>query len=157
MTRTRSLGLLVVALAIFVLAACGGSEDNTPSGATFYPSSPLSSPSFAVGASASASASAAPSIATGQSSGLGSPTANVSATDQLQFSPTSTSVKVGQVIEWKDTGTVAHNVTFPDSTDATSPTLNPGDTWEVEFSKAGTYSYHCTFHPGMNGTITVTG
>ena len=158
MTRTRSLVLFLAALAGFVLAACGGAEDNTSSGATFYAASPLASPSFGAGLTTpSASASATVQVAAGQSSGLGSPTANVSATDQLAFSPTTTTVAVGQVIEWKDTGTVAHNVTFPDSNDATSPTLNPGDTWQVKFMVPGTYQYHCTFHPGMNGTITVTG
>ena len=158
MTRSRPLGLLAVATAGLALAACGGATASSSSGATFLPASPLTSPSFGSGsATASAAASAAPVVAVGQASGLGSPSANVAATDQLAFSPNSTTVAVGQVIEWKDTGTVAHNVTFDTSSDATSPTLNPGDTWEVKFSVPGTYQYHCTFHPGMNGTVTVTG
>lgn len=159
MTRPRSLGLLAIAAAAMALTACGGAEASTSSGATFLPSSPLSSPSFGASglASPSASASAAPQLAVGQPSGLGTPSANVSLTDQLKFDPSSSSVAVGQVVEWKNTGSVAHNVTFDKSNDATSPTLNPGDTWEVTFSVPGTYAYHCTFHPGMDGTLTVTG
>ncbi len=33
-------------------------------------------------------------------------------TDELKFSPNSGSVKVGDVVEWDNTGSVAHNVTF---------------------------------------------
>ncbi|MHB8719302.1 MAG: cupredoxin domain-containing protein [Candidatus Dormibacteria bacterium] len=154
--RTRSLSLL--ALAGLTLAGCGSAATLERSGATFYAASPLASPSFGSGAATPApSASAAPAVAAGQSSGLGTPAVTVAATDALKFDPASSTVAVGQVIEWKDTGTVAHNVTFDSSSDATSPTLNPGDTWEVKFSVAGTYQYHCTFHPGMDGTLTVTG
>ena len=158
MTRSRSLSLLALVTAGLALAACGGTSTTGSSNASFFPASPLTSPSFGSGsATASAAASAAPAVAVGQASGLGSPTANVSATDQLKFDPTTTTVAIGQVIQWKDTGSVAHNVTFDSSSDATSPTLNPGDTWQVKFTVAGTYQYHCTFHPGMDGTITVTG
>ena len=50
-----------------------------------------------------------------------------------------------------------HTVTF-DSSNASCLSdlaLNPGSTWEVKFTQAGTYTYHCTVHPGMNGSITI--
>jgi plastocyanin len=78
-------------------------------------------------------------------------------TDQLKFQPSSASVKVGDVVEWDNTGSVAHNVTFDDFSSITSDTMNSGDKYQVKFTKAGSYPFHCTFHPGMEGTITVTG
>jgi len=83
--------------------------------------------------------------------------ASVKQTDELKFSPTSSSIKVGDVVQWTNSGSVAHNVTFDDFPSVTSDTMNGGDTFEVKFTKAGTYPYHCTFHPGMEGTLTVAG
>ena len=90
-------------------------------------------------------------------SGLGTPASKVAATANLAFSPTTTTVKTGGVVEWSNTGGVPHNVTFDSYQAITSTTLQQGDTWEIQFTVAGTYSYHCTFHPGMDGTITVGG
>lgn len=79
----------------------------------------------------------------------------VKLTDDLKFVPASSSVKVGDVVEWTNSGTTPHNVTFSSPAVASS-TLNGGDTFFAKFAKAGTYSYVCTFHaPGMAGTITV--
>jgi plastocyanin len=60
-----------------------------------------------------------------------------------------------QVIEWTNPGTVAHTITFDTATSLSDPTIAPGGTWEVKFSKAGTYTYKCTIHPGMDGKLTV--
>jgi plastocyanin len=51
---------------------------------------------------------------------------------------------------------MVHNVTF--SGGPHSDTMNRGATFEVKFTKVGTYSYVCTFHQakGMKGTVTVT-
>lgn len=80
----------------------------------------------------------------------------VKLTDALKFEPASASVKSGDVVEWTNSGTTPHNVTF-DSPAVASSTLNGGDTFYAKFTKPGTYKYVCTFHaPGMAGTITVT-
>lgn len=79
----------------------------------------------------------------------------VQETDQLKFNPASQTVKAGQVVEWDNGSSVAHNVTFDDYSAITSDTMNNGDTYQVKFTKPGTYQYHCTFHPGMDGTVTV--
>ena len=78
-------------------------------------------------------------------------------TDALKYSPTSANVKVGDVVEWDNGSSVAHNVTFDAYQSITSDTMNNGDTYQVKFTKAGTYQFHCTFHPGMDGSVTVTG
>jgi plastocyanin len=110
-------------------------------------------------AAPSAAGSASPSAATasgpGQQVSGQTASAKVKESDQLQFSPTSVSIKAGQVLEWDNTGQIAHNVTFDDYPDISSDTMNGGDSYQVKFTKAGTYQYHCTFHPGMEGSVTV--
>lgn len=77
----------------------------------------------------------------------------VKETDSLKFDPSSISVKVGDVVEWVNSSSVPHNVTFDNG--PASPTMNSGDKFELKFVKAGSYHYVCTFHPGMEGTVTV--
>lgn len=38
-----------------------------------------------------------------------------------------------------------------------SGTIGSGETFEYAFEEAGEYSFFCEIHPGMTGTITVTG
>lgn len=87
---------------------------------------------------------------------LGTPTVTAQATSSLTFTPNKLTVKAGSVIQWTNTGGVPHNVTFDSYQSLTSPTMQQGDTWEVQITTPGTYAYHCTFHPGMDGQITVT-
>jgi plastocyanin len=92
-------------------------------------------------------------------SGLGTVAATINATDDLVFVPDTKTIAVGEVVEFKNPGTVAHDVTFQDANDGclSDATLNPGSTWEVKFTAAGTYNYLCTIHaPNMKGEITVT-
>ena len=109
------------------------------------------------GPPASSSGAGGGSVGKAAASGLGSPAVKSDATADLKFSPNAQSVKVGQVIQWTNSGSVPHNVTFDQYSDLTSQTLQQNDTWQVEFTTPGTYAYHCTFHPGMDGTVTVTG
>lgn len=84
---------------------------------------------------------------------------NVAETDDLKFAPATLTAKVGDVIQWKNTGTAVHNVVFDNQQVPSSDSMNQGDTFEVKFSKPGTYSYVCKFHEAnnMRGTVTVTG
>lgn len=51
---------------------------------------------------------------------------------------------------WKDP-TVPHNVTFAHKH---SGTKQKGS-YTLRFATAGTFRYHCTIHPGMNGKVVV--
>jgi len=84
---------------------------------------------------------------------------NVGETDALKFEPTTATAKIGDVIQWKNNGSLVHNVVFDNNQVPSSDPMNQGDTFEVKFTKAGTYSYVCKFHEAnnMRGTITVTG
>lgn len=86
---------------------------------------------------------------------LGAAAAKVSATDQLQFSPTSLSVNTGDIVQWTNTGSTTHTVTFDSASSLSDPSLAGGSTWQVKFTSPGSYAYHCTIHAGMTGTITV--
>jgi plastocyanin len=91
--------------------------------------------------------------------GTGTPTP-VAATDNLVFVPDSSNATVGQVVMFKNTGSVVHTVTFQDNNDSclSDATLAPGATWAVKFTQPGTYNYLCTIHaPNMKGVIHVTG
>jgi cytochrome c oxidase subunit II len=82
---------------------------------------------------------------------------NVGQTDELKFVPASATAKVGDVIQWKNQGTALHNVVFDNQAVPSSDPMNQGDTFEIKFTQAGTYTYVCKFHEAQNmrGTITV--
>jgi plastocyanin len=74
-----------------------------------------------------------------------------------RFSPNNMTVKVGQSIEWDwQDPNVAHTVTSDDTTTFDSCLQNKGYKFVVTFTQAGKIPYHCTIHPLMVGTITVT-
>jgi plastocyanin len=74
-----------------------------------------------------------------------------------RFTPNDMTVKVGQAVEWDwQDPNVAHTVTSDDGTSFDSCLQNKGYKFVVTFNQAGKIPYHCTIHPLMIGTITVT-
>ena len=83
------------------------------------------------------------------------------------FTPNPVSVSLAStrgLVEWVNndqTGGVyggngtTHNITADDGS-FTSGNLAPGATFGETFTVAGTYPYHCSIHPTMKGTVTVT-
>jgi plastocyanin len=108
-------------------------------------------------AEASPAASATPAPPAGQPTSGATAAVVVNETDALKFEASDVTVKVGDVVQWKNTGTSAHNVAFGAQKTLNSPTMNGGDSFEVKFTVAGSYSYVCTFHvsSGMTGKVTV--
>ena len=86
---------------------------------------------------------------------LGAGAVIISATDQNTFDPVMQNATVGEIIEWKNIGSVTHNLVFPDDTSISDPVLAGGGVWEVKFTIPGAYQYSCTIHTGMVGTIVV--
>lgn len=74
----------------------------------------------------------------------------------IQFTPKAVSVKVGQTVRWVDEEDVPHNVTATKGETFRSDTFSKDGSYEFKPTKAGTISYVCTIHPGMDGTLTVT-
>lgn len=67
-------------------------------------------------------------------------------------------IKVGTTITWTNQDSARHDVA-PDIESADFPAsklLAKGESYSHTFTKAGTYSYHCTPHPYMKASITVT-
>jgi plastocyanin len=70
------------------------------------------------------------------------------------FSPGSVSIAVGDTVTWRNTGQAPHNATADDGSFKT-PDLNQGQSASHTFTRAGTFSYICTIHPNMKGTVRV--
>jgi hypothetical protein len=64
------------------------------------------------------------------------------------------SVAVGDTVTWRNTGQAPHNATADDGSFKTA-NLNNGQSASHTFSQAGTFSYICTIHPQMKGTVRV--
>jgi plastocyanin len=87
------------------------------------------------------------------------------------FEPMRTTIKVGDTVEWKNTGSQLHHVTTDPAAalkkaDVSNPPgakpfdsgfLKPGETFSETFSVPGTYRYTCAVHEakGMNGELIV--
>ena len=73
----------------------------------------------------------------------------------MAFSPATLSIKVGDKVTWTNQDSVGHSATADDSSFDTG-VIAQGQSVNATFSKAGTYTYHCSVHPNMKGTIIVT-
>jgi len=74
----------------------------------------------------------------------------------LYYSPSTITVVIGvnNTVTWTNNDNIAHTVTA-DNGAFDSGYLNQGQTWSYTFTTAGTYSYHCSIHPWMTGTVIV--
>ena len=70
------------------------------------------------------------------------------------FSPASVTVNVGDTVTWSNHDDAPHNATADDGSFST-PTINDGQSASHRFTQPGTFSYICTIHPNMHGTIRV--
>lgn len=73
------------------------------------------------------------------------------------FNPSTLSVPVGETVEWHNQDGVQHTVTSDIQGQFDSGVLNAGKKYSRKFTIPGVYGYHCSIHPGMQGTITVEG
>jgi plastocyanin len=65
-------------------------------------------------------------------------------------------VRANSTVVWTNNDSSPHTVTSNDGT-FTSGNMSPGQTYSYTFAAPGTYTYHCTYHPWMVGTIVVVG
>jgi LPXTG-motif cell wall-anchored protein len=72
----------------------------------------------------------------------------------FKFSPSGVTVSVGDTVTWSNSGPTAHSATATDGSFDTG-ILDAGGSGSHTFTQAGTFSYICTPHPFMKGTVTV--
>ena len=72
------------------------------------------------------------------------------------YTPSTLTVAQGAAVSWVNTGVAPHTVTASSGV-FDSGILSRGATFSRTFTNAGTFSYFCTLHPDMKGTILVTG
>lgn len=85
------------------------------------------------------------------------PVANQVTISGFAFSPNSLSIRTGTTVTWKNNDPMAHTATSVSGTPAfDSGTLANGASYSFTFATAGTWTYKCSFHSSMSGTITVT-
>lgn len=128
----RGIAALSTAL---LLAACSGST------------TPTTGPGATTGAGATTAASAPCADSTGTT------VVATSVADNTWTQPLS--AKVNDVVTWTNGDTVPHRVQLDDNSCGMSANIAGGGTKSLVFSKAGTYPFHCTVHPSMKGTITI--
>jgi|GEM_PF-2002590 len=70
------------------------------------------------------------------------------------FDPTPLTVCAGDTVRWTNQDSAPHTSTS-DTAVWDSGTLTTGQQYSFTFVSAGTYDYHCTFHPSMTATVEV--
>jgi plastocyanin len=73
--------------------------------------------------------------------------------DNFTFSPAQLVVKAGATVTWKNQDDIPHTVVSPGK--FKSKALDTDDSYSFTFTAAGDYTYFCSLHPHMTGTIKV--
>jgi plastocyanin len=82
-------------------------------------------------------------------------TVNVSMDDNF-FSPLQVKPAAGSTVHWTNDGLSFHTTTGDSPLNFwDSGFMSPGSVYDVVFWGAGTYSYHCSIHSGMTGSVAV--
>ena len=85
---------------------------------------------------------------------------NAVTVQNFAFSPASITVKKGTTVTWTNQDATPHPVTEDDNTAGApgldSKQLAKGETFSGTFNTVGTFTYHCSLHSNMTGTVTVT-
>jgi len=73
------------------------------------------------------------------------------------YNPNLIEIKVGDTVTWINSDSSPHTVTSLSSNDSNfdSGVLRNGEAFSFTFDKEGQYSYFCTLHPSMVGTVVV--
>ena len=70
------------------------------------------------------------------------------------FNPPTTTVNVGDTVTWTNRDAIGHTSTS-DTAKWDSPVLPNGGSFSFTFTVAGTFTYHCSIHTFMKGSIVV--
>ena len=164
LTRLALFCLMLLGLLVFI-AACGNSSTTTGStthaSTTAQPTATDTSTTDTSGYGGGRYGSGGSTTPTATMAVTGATemvTITTDSSGNFTFSPKTIAIKVGTTVIWKNMTQTPHTVTSDDgktfnSGDATS--VAPGATFSFKFMSAGTFAYHCDFHPIMTATVTV--
>ncbi|MFA5348694.1 MAG: cupredoxin family copper-binding protein [Methanoregula sp.] len=73
------------------------------------------------------------------------------------FSPDMLTIRSGTTVTWTNQDSAPHQIASDtgSSVSFSSDPLSNGASYQFTFTAPGTYSYHCSIHPTMKGTIVV--
>ncbi len=128
-TRSRALNFLAAGAVALAVTACGGGESTTDN---------------AAGSAASA--------ATTATTLAGPVEVTIS---NFKFEPVSVTVSVGQKLNFVNKDAQGHTATSDNPGAFDSQSIAAGASTPVTLTSPGTYTYHCSFHPFMKGTVVV--
>lgn len=75
--------------------------------------------------------------------------------DNFFFSPESVTIRQGDTVTWNNEGGT-HTTTGDHPLNYwQSGTMSNGESFSFQFTAAGAFPYHCDFHGGMDGTVSV--
>ena len=72
--------------------------------------------------------------------------------DDFAFEPGAVTVQVGDSVTWTNADTTAHTATDSDGSFDTE-SIGTGQSSTIQFQEAGRYSYVCSIHPTMTGSV----
>ena len=125
----------LVAAAVLV-AACGSGGTPAPTAAPATSAPESQAPATAAPASQAPAGTAAVMI------------------ESFAFNPQAITVAAGTAVTWTNKDSAPHTVTFSDG-GASSGRLAQGDIFTRTFDKPDTFTYACSLHPSMTGTVVV--
>ncbi len=122
----RRLGVLAVVAGIVSAVACGGGYGSSPTAPNPAPGSPAADVTITIRGMFGAQS----------------------------FDPNPASVKSGQTVAWYNADSTSHS---PISSAFDAGSIGPGQTSRaITVTAAGNIAYHCSIHPDMVGTLSVT-
>ena len=84
------------------------------------------------------------------------PTTHLVDQSKLQFSISELRIKKGDTVKFMNSDRPAHNILVADGTKVLSSGLQqPGEPFEVPFTREGTFPVTCGIHPKMHMTVVV--
>lgn len=131
----------VIAVAVLLAAAACGSNNSTTSAAPSSTGTPTTTTTPATTTTGATTTVTIPTGAAGLSTAA--------------YAPNPVTIKVGDSVNWVNNDSIAHTSTANNGTTFSSGTIAPGGSFKTTFTTAGSFAYHCAFHPGMVGTVTV--
>lgn len=139
MDSVRRLLPATLPLLAVLVAGCGGSSSSGGASATSSPA-PTAAPTTTTSKAPAAS-----------------PKAGVQkvAIKDFDYTPRKLEVAKGTKVTWTNADDANHTVTFDAGTKESLGNQPKGKAVSFTFTKAGTFAYHCDYHPNMHGTVVV--